>query len=296
MLTEPEAAVESLAAAARSHSGTAKRHGDLDGSLDDLCGVHEEASNSRDASETGATEFVNTIYYPLLRLGGDPTAFSALEVGVTSSRLDVWPADDVADKDDQFFRLAAGADDANPGCGKLKPLPGVVSSVGSLAVYRPKYGYITTAFGLVIDVESTSKHIWLVHGGERDDERQDECDKICADLLSEYGEDNSEPRGAEVDSHTPVERICDEHQGPLIVADKTLSGSSARGGYIRANPSPFDITWLDQTWDELLSPYEPSGLRRTRIARGIAASARRVGPRLQTMNKMEILSMGAEPK
>ncbi|RYO94194.1 hypothetical protein DL766_002721 [Monosporascus sp. MC13-8B] len=150
--------------------GAAKRHCDLDRSLDDLCDVHEEASNSPDASETGVTELVrgiaemtiskpatflmfwslkNTIYYQLLHLSGDHTAFYAREIGVTSSHLDVRLADDVADKDGQFFGLVTGADDAEPGCRDLKPLPGVVRNVGSLAVYRPKYGYITTAFGLV---------------------------------------------------------------------------------------------------------------------------------------------------
>ena len=127
-----------------------------------------------------------------------------------------------------------------------------------------KSGPITTAFDLVVDIQSESKDIWLIHEGDCEysaySRYQDGCELICADLL-QYKDDISEEQCTQPNGRLPT-------QHPR-----------------------FDIAWLNLTWDELCSNM-PDEVRRSRMLQGIAQSACRMRPNLQFIDRREIDKMG----
>lgn len=172
----------------------------------------------------------------------------------------MWSEVFVTQADSQYAKLVTTAEAK----GSPLALPYVVANIGTLVMHH-KSGPITTAFDLVVDIQSESKDIWLIHEGDCEysaySRYQDGCKLICADLL-QYKDDISEEQCTQPNGRLPT-------QHPR-----------------------FDIAWLNLTWDELLCSNMPDEVRRSRMLQGIAQSACRMRPNLQFIDRREIDKMG----
>lgn len=205
------------------------------------------------------------VEFPPFSFGRNPAVTYVLKIGSFHTFPEMTFADGRFHADLIYGRLVTDEKDDNAPMTKgSKPLPHIVVNIGELFICNSEGCLGDVPFLVVADILSESKDIWVIDGGDHDD-------------------DDDIYEGQYHCNH------CNQYEGEGFISRDAIDDSfNSMSGPL------FEIAWLNLTWDELLDPTMPEDLRRARIQQGIAQTARCTKPMVQILELEDIEEMGAK--